>query len=87
MSALETALAGRLGAPVTGLRRLSGGASRETWSFDADGRPLILRRDPPAVLDPTAMAREAALLASAADAGVPVPASPATATTWRARPT
>ncbi|MCQ0017265.1 phosphotransferase family protein [Actinomadura madurae] len=73
MSALETALAGRLGAPVTGLRRLSGGASRETWSFDADGRPLILRRDPPAVLDPTAMAREAALLASAADAGVPVP--------------
>ncbi|WP_412515553.1 phosphotransferase family protein [Actinomadura madurae] len=73
MNALETALAGRLGAPVTGLRRLSGGASRETWSFDAGGRPLILRRDPPAVLDPTAMAREAALLASAADAGVPVP--------------
>ncbi|MCW5730175.1 MAG: phosphotransferase family protein [Alphaproteobacteria bacterium] len=36
---------------VADLRRLPGGASRETWSFDAtlpDGRrlPLILRRDP-----------------------------------------
>jgi aminoglycoside phosphotransferase (APT) family kinase protein len=29
------------------LQRLSGGASRETWSFTANGRPLILRRDPP----------------------------------------
>jgi aminoglycoside phosphotransferase (APT) family kinase protein len=35
------------GARVEGLTRLSGGASRETWSFTADGRPLILRRDPP----------------------------------------
>ena len=36
---------------ITALTRLSGGASRETWSFDAggDGKvlPLILRRDPP----------------------------------------
>jgi aminoglycoside phosphotransferase (APT) family kinase protein len=73
MSALEVALAERLGASITGLRRLSGGASRETWSFDAGGRALILRRDPPASPDPAAMAREAALLVSAADAGVPVP--------------
>ncbi len=29
------------------LQRLSGGASRETWSFSANGRSLILRRDPP----------------------------------------
>lgn len=29
------------------LQRLSGGASRETWSFTANGRHLILRRDPP----------------------------------------
>lgn len=38
-----------LGAPVeiTALQRLSGGASRETWSFTANGRELILRRDPP----------------------------------------
>ena len=37
---------------VEKLRRLSGGASRETWSFDAVATggsvaPLILRRDPP----------------------------------------
>ncbi|MFC5752307.1 phosphotransferase family protein [Actinomadura rugatobispora] len=62
-----------LAAEVTGLRRLSGGASRETWAFDAGGRALVLRRDPPASPDPAAMAREAALLAAAAAAGVPVP--------------
>ncbi len=61
------------GGPVTGLRRLSGGASRETWSFDADGRPLILRRDPPATPRPEEMAREAAALTVAARGGVPVP--------------
>ena len=32
---------------IEDLRRLSGGASRETWSFTANGRALILRRDPP----------------------------------------
>ena len=32
---------------VEDLVRLSGGASRETWAFRADGRDLILRRDPP----------------------------------------
>jgi aminoglycoside phosphotransferase (APT) family kinase protein len=32
---------------IDGLRQLSGGASRETWSFSANGRALILRRDPP----------------------------------------
>jgi aminoglycoside phosphotransferase (APT) family kinase protein len=63
---------------VEGLRRLSGGASRETWSFDlrrTDGtvRPLILRRDPPGALR-GGMGMEAALFAAAADAGVPVPA-------------
>ncbi|MER7542201.1 phosphotransferase [Spirillospora sp. NPDC127506] len=73
-TAVQAALAARLGAEITGLRRLSGGASRETWSFDAGGRALILRRDPPGSPDPAAMAREAALLASAAEAGVPVPA-------------
>jgi aminoglycoside phosphotransferase (APT) family kinase protein len=57
---------------VTGLRRLSGGASRETWSFDADAEPLVLRREPPeGTLG--AMAREAAVLTVAARGGVPVP--------------
>ena len=62
---------------IEDLRRLSGGASRETWSFDlvmSDGarRPLILRRDPPAAPKGN-MALEAALIAAAGAAGVPVP--------------
>lgn len=63
---------------ITDLRRLPGGASRETWSFDAhtdEGRTgLVLRRDPPAVPRPDGMAREARALRAAADAQVPVPA-------------
>jgi aminoglycoside phosphotransferase (APT) family kinase protein len=72
---LAARLAAVHGGPVevTGLRRLSGGASRETWSFDADRRPLILRRDPPAAPRPAEMAREAAALTVAARGGVPVP--------------
>ena len=73
MTGLSDALAGLLGADVADLRRLPGGASRETWSFTAGGAPLVVRRDPPGRADAAAMAREAALLASAAGAGVPVP--------------
>jgi aminoglycoside phosphotransferase (APT) family kinase protein len=63
---------------IVGLRRLSGGASRETWSFDAvhaDGSvdELVLRRDPPGA-PKGGMARERELLQAAAKAGVPVPA-------------
>src|SRR5688572_11755289 len=77
------ALLGQTGAEVAvdGLRRLSGGASRETWSFDAvvDGvrRPLILQRLRPgatASTTATPIATEAALLRVAADHGVPVAA-------------
>jgi aminoglycoside phosphotransferase (APT) family kinase protein len=61
---------------VDGVRRLSGGASRETWSFDAviDGHAheLILRRDPPGA-PKAGMLRERAVLDAAAKAGVPVP--------------
>ena len=78
--ALRAALATRLAdlagddaIEVSGLRRLTGGASRETWAFDAGGRALVLRRDPSVPPDPATMAREAALLAVAGDAGVPVP--------------
>ena len=58
---------------MSGLRRLSGGASRETWSFTLDGsRRLILQRDPRGA--PAAgMRREASCLRAAAKAGVPVP--------------
>ena len=71
---LAAALAQVLGGDVTGLHRLSAGASRETWSFALDGRALVLRRDPPGAADPVAMAREAECLRAAARAGVPVPA-------------
>lgn len=60
---------------VLELRRLSGGASRETWSFDAvvDGgaMPLILRRDPPGRATPEV--DEYALLTVAERSGVAVP--------------
>ncbi len=51
-AALERVLTRRFGSSVRvgDLRRLSGGASRETWSFDAHDaatvHPLVLRRDP-----------------------------------------
>jgi aminoglycoside phosphotransferase (APT) family kinase protein len=66
-------LAGLLGGEVTDLDRLLGGASRETWSFRLDGRPLVLRRDPPGALRGGDMRREATLLRAAASAGMPVP--------------
>lgn len=63
---------------VRDLRQLTGGASRETWSFDAvlsDGsrRPLILRRDPPGLARPGRMATQARAFQAAARAGVPEP--------------
>jgi aminoglycoside phosphotransferase (APT) family kinase protein len=61
------------GGSVTGLTRLLGGASRESWAFELDGRRLVLRRDPPGAPRAGGMAREAALLRAAAAAGVPVP--------------
>ena len=77
---LSEYLAARLARPVqvTGLAQLPGGASRETWAFDAalDGRslPLILRRDPPGRPATRNYGREAQLLRAAQDARVPVPA-------------
>ena len=58
-------------------RRLSGGASLETWAFDLDdGTPLILRRRPAgAAMRETALplASEAALIRAADAAGAPAP--------------
>lgn len=69
------------GARVESVRRLSGGASQEIWSFDvhtAEGlAPLILRRVPAGLQQragAAAMATEARLIALAGDHGVPVPA-------------
>lgn len=59
---------------VGGLRRLSGGASRETWAFEAGGRDLILRRDPEGRPSPPGAAeREAAAIRAAGQAGLEVP--------------
>lgn len=70
---------------VEGLKRLSGGASKETWAFDivsSDGsqRELVLRRQPPGRRFVTqgidSLTMEAAIVKLAGKAGVPVPAVP-----------
>jgi aminoglycoside phosphotransferase (APT) family kinase protein len=70
-----------LGGTISNLFRMSGGASRETWSFDchrANGvaEPLILRRDPTTLAGAGrsgGMLLEARLFDAAAQAGLPVP--------------
>lgn len=65
---------------IAHLRRLSGGASQETWAFDAVGpqgaTPLILRRAPGGERQhesAVGLEGEARLMMLAAEAGVPVP--------------
>jgi len=77
MSDLAAALGELLGGEVSELRRLGGGTSHETWSFDLR-RPgdavegLILQRALPGVIGAT-IGLEARVLRAAAAAGVPVP--------------
>jgi len=66
------------GVSVDGVRRLPGGASRETWSFTLAGagrapERLVLRRDPPGHVIESSRRQEFVLLQAAAAAGVPVP--------------
>lgn len=73
---LQDLLRRELGDPaveVGGLRRLTGGASRETWAFEAAGDRFILQRERTGSPRTGAMAIEAAMLRAAADAGVLVP--------------
>lgn len=77
---LAAAVGRHLGQAVTieDLRRLSGGASRETWSFDAVsvGRArhaLVLRRDPGASMGLSDRSIEFALLDAAHQGGVATP--------------
>jgi len=71
VTTLAAQLADALGAfEITGLVRLSGGASRETWRFVADGRPLILQRQRNG--DGRDMGVEASVLRAAGVAGMPV---------------
>lgn len=74
--------AGLDAASVTGLRRLSGGASKEMWGFDlaltgGEVLPLVVRRQPPGRAMSSqglpSVASEAAIMRLAGDAGVPVP--------------
>jgi aminoglycoside phosphotransferase (APT) family kinase protein len=74
---LASRLGTALGGTVTGLRRLSGGASRQTWSFDlvdSDGvaRPLVVQIERQGGRMGTGIATEATLLREAERAGVPV---------------
>jgi aminoglycoside phosphotransferase (APT) family kinase protein len=79
-SALASALRPLLGpVRIESFTRLSGGASKETWSFDAvaaDGAriELVLRRDAPGRLtERDAVKREAAAITTAYGAGLAVP--------------
>ena len=81
LDALARVVARFVGATVRidGLRRCSGGASRETWALDAidahqQVHQLILRRDPSGQQSATGRGTEDAVLASASRAGVPAPA-------------
>jgi len=73
---MDEALGDRLSAvlesaEIRSLTRLSGGASRETWRFEADGVPLILQRQRAG--DEREIAVEIAAIRAGAAAGVPVP--------------
>ncbi len=65
------------GVTVSGLERISGGASRETYRFrlrwDGGERPLILRRDPPASLIDTERRVEFEAYRAFYGSAVPVP--------------
>ncbi len=70
VEALAEALCAVLGVThVVNLTRLSGGASRDTWRFEADGRTLILQRQRGG--DVRDMGTEIAAVRAAAAAGVP----------------
>jgi aminoglycoside phosphotransferase (APT) family kinase protein len=71
MEDLAQDLSDALGEPVSDLRRLSAGASRETWAFTADGAPRILQRLPRGA-SRAGVELEAAMLRAASEAGVPV---------------
>jgi aminoglycoside phosphotransferase (APT) family kinase protein len=78
-AALQGAFAERgLAGVVTDLQRLSGGASRDTWSLDlvagTDRDALILQRARPGgIRTGVGMSGEAELVRAAGEAGVPVP--------------
>jgi aminoglycoside phosphotransferase (APT) family kinase protein len=80
-SGLEEFLSRERGCPVTvsGLKRLTGGTSHETWAFDLQENtrstliPLVLRRDFSADVLDLELGTEFSLLQALYDDGIPVP--------------
>lgn len=78
-SALEDALSSALGVRVSvqGLRRLSGGSSRENWWFEleqhGETRPMLLRRDPVTSVANTERAVERTVLDALVHEPLPTP--------------
>lgn len=75
---IAAALYHALNTPITNLHRLTAGASMESWAFEAEGEPLILRRAPGGAETNTgiggvALATEAALIETAREHGVTAP--------------
>jgi aminoglycoside phosphotransferase (APT) family kinase protein len=71
---IGSALGEVLGGRVSGLSRLSGGASRASYAFEAGGAAFVLRLGTPGGLAGGApVTREALLMRAAAAAGVPTP--------------
>ncbi len=75
-SRIDAICRSQFGAPVSNLKRLSGGASQESWQYICDGRAYVLRRNPHgqnASTNALPKATEAAVLEAAAAAGIAVP--------------
>src|SRR3954464_11902789 len=70
---LAATLSRLMGTEVTGIEPLAGGSSRELWAFEAGGRRLVLRRDPPGDEAPERLARELEVLRACHRHGVPGP--------------
>ena len=66
----------RFNAPIEHLKRLSGGASQESWTFVCADKAYVLRRNPRGVQtsqNALPKASEAAIISAAAEAGIAVP--------------
>jgi len=82
-AALQTVCQRFLGerAEITGLKRLTGGASMESWAFDYGAKELVMRRLPPAMaevetdegLGAMTIEQEAEIIRAAGHAGVTAP--------------
>jgi aminoglycoside phosphotransferase (APT) family kinase protein len=73
--ALEEAFAAALGAPVERAILLAGGASKEAWAVDSEGRELLIRRAAGGVIHQATLTleQEFEVLRAAHEAGVKVP--------------